>query len=93
MAGREVFSAAFAAQIRAAGRQQRYRVQDPWLSSQALQHACRLLTRNRRDFEDIPEEARAQLEFIWLERVEEAIAAAISPSSPDDTARGRTEAA
>src|SRR6516225_10310877 len=43
-----------AAQIRAAGRQHRYRVQDLWLASQALQHACRLLTRNRRDFEDIP---------------------------------------
>ena len=43
-----------AAQIKAAGRQHRYRVQDLWLASQALQHACRLLTRNRRDFEDIP---------------------------------------
>jgi predicted nucleic acid-binding protein len=43
-----------AAQIRAAGRQHRYRVQDLWLASQALQHACRLLTRNRSDFEDIP---------------------------------------
>src|SRR5271157_3627720 len=35
-----------AAQIKAAGRQHRYRVQDLWLASQALQHACRLLTRN-----------------------------------------------
>ncbi len=43
-----------AAQIKAAGRQHRYRVQDLWLASQALQHACRLLTRNRHDFEDIP---------------------------------------
>ncbi len=43
-----------AAQIRAAGRQHRYRVQDLWLASQALQHSCRLLTRNHRDFEDIP---------------------------------------
>jgi predicted nucleic acid-binding protein len=43
-----------AAQIRAAGRQHRYRVQDLWLASQALQHACRLLTRNSHDFEDIP---------------------------------------
>jgi len=43
-----------AAQIKAAGRQHRYRVQDLWLASQALQHACRLLTRNNRDFEDIP---------------------------------------
>lgn len=43
-----------AAQIRAAGRQHRYRIQDLWLASQALQHSCRFLTRNGRDFEDIP---------------------------------------
>jgi len=43
-----------AAQIKAAGRQHRYRVQDLWLASQALQHDCRLLTRNPHDFEDIP---------------------------------------
>jgi predicted nucleic acid-binding protein len=43
-----------AAQIRAAGRQHRYRVQDLWLASQALQHDCRLLTRNLHDIEDIP---------------------------------------
>jgi predicted nucleic acid-binding protein len=43
-----------AAQIRAAGRQHRYRVQDLWLASQALQHNCRLLTRNPHDFQDIP---------------------------------------
>ena len=43
-----------AAQIRTAGRQHRYRVQDLWLASQALQHSFRLLTRNHHDFEDIP---------------------------------------
>ena len=43
-----------AAQIKTAGRQHRYRVQDLWLASQALQHTCRLLTRNGHDFEDIP---------------------------------------
>ncbi len=43
-----------AAQIKAGGRQHRYRIQDLWLASQALQHACRFLTRNLRDFEDIP---------------------------------------
>ena len=36
-----------------------------------------LPARNRRDYDDIPEEARNQLEFIWLERVEEAMAAAL----------------
>jgi ATP-dependent Lon protease len=38
-----------------------------------------LPARNRRDFEDIPEEARAKLEFIWLERVEDAVSAALDP--------------
>lgn len=31
-----------------------------------------LPARNKRDFEDIPQSAREKLEFIWLERVEEA---------------------
>ncbi|HYP64339.1 MAG TPA: S16 family serine protease, partial [Acidocella sp.] len=39
-----------------------------------------LPARNRKDFEDIPQEARRELEFIWLERVEEAIAAALRTS-------------
>lgn len=43
-----------AAQIKTAGRQHRYRVQDLWLASQALQHGFQLLTRNAHDFEDIP---------------------------------------
>jgi predicted nucleic acid-binding protein len=43
-----------AAQIKAGGRQHRYRVQDLWLASQALQHGCGFLTRNTRDFGDIP---------------------------------------
>ena len=33
--------------------------------------------RNRRDFDDIPQGARDRLEFIWLERVDDAIAAAL----------------
>ncbi|NML18700.1 endopeptidase La [Azohydromonas caseinilytica] len=36
-----------------------------------------LPARNRRDLEDIPEEARAQLRFVWLERVDEAVAVAL----------------
>lgn len=43
-----------AAQISSAGRQHRYRVQDLWLASQAMQHSYSFLTRNRRDFKDIP---------------------------------------
>src|SRR5215472_2779980 len=33
-----------------------------------------LPARNKKDFEDIPEEARRELEFIWLERVDDAVA-------------------
>ena len=33
--------------------------------------------RNRRDFDDIPEDARNRLDFIWLERAEDAIAAGL----------------
>jgi predicted nucleic acid-binding protein len=43
-----------AAQLRAAGKGHRYRVQDLWLASQAIQHGLRLMTRNIRDFEDLP---------------------------------------
>jgi ATP-dependent Lon protease len=34
-----------------------------------------LPARNRKDYDDIPEEARKQLEFVWLERVDDAVAA------------------
>ena len=36
-----------------------------------------LPARNRRDYDDIPEDARNRLEFIWLERVDDAIAGAL----------------
>jgi ATP-dependent Lon protease len=39
-----------------------------------------LPARNRKDFEDIPESARNDLEFVWLERVDDATAAALSGS-------------
>jgi ATP-dependent Lon protease len=41
-----------------------------------------LPARNRKDYEDIPEQVKKQLEFIWLERVEEAVAAALDPKAP-----------
>jgi ATP-dependent Lon protease len=44
-----------------------------------------LPARNRRDFDDIPEIARREMEFIWLERVEEAVAAALEPAKPGET--------
>ncbi|MHB8425848.1 MAG: PIN domain-containing protein [Gammaproteobacteria bacterium] len=48
-----------AAAVKAGGRNRRYRVQDLWLASQAIQHGFRLMTRNERDFKDIS----------WLELV------------------------
>ena len=36
-----------------------------------------LPARNRRDYDDIPASAREKLEFVWLERVEDAVAAAL----------------
>jgi ATP-dependent Lon protease len=40
-----------------------------------------LPARNKRDYDDIPESARKALEFVWLERVEDAVAAALEPTS------------
>lgn len=39
-----------------------------------------LPARNKRDYDEIPKSARDNLEFIWLERVDEAIAAALEPA-------------
>jgi len=39
-----------------------------------------LPARNRRDLDDIPDETRNHLEFIWLERVEDAVAAGLEPA-------------
>jgi ATP-dependent Lon protease len=36
-----------------------------------------LPARNKRDFDDIPQGAREKLEFVWLERIDDAIAAAL----------------
>ena len=36
-----------------------------------------LPARNRRDYDDIPKDARDRLAFVWLERVEDAVAAAL----------------
>ncbi|HEX7272434.1 MAG TPA: endopeptidase La [Casimicrobiaceae bacterium] len=40
-----------------------------------------LPARNRRDLEEIPLEAREKLSFAWIERVEDAIAVALSPQT------------
>jgi ATP-dependent Lon protease len=42
-----------------------------------------LPARNRKDYDDIPEIARKEVDFIWLERVEEAVAAALEAKKGD----------
>ena len=43
-----------AAHLKTTGRGHNFRIQDLWLASQAIQHGIKLLTRNRKDFEDLP---------------------------------------
>jgi ATP-dependent Lon protease len=40
-----------------------------------------LPARNRRDLEEIPADARDRLKFVWVERVDDAIATALSPTA------------
>jgi ATP-dependent Lon protease len=39
-----------------------------------------LPARNKRDYDDIPEEVRKALEFVWLEKVDDAVAAGLQPA-------------
>jgi ATP-dependent Lon protease len=50
-----------------------------------------LPARNRRDYDDIPAGARDKLEFIWLERVDEAIAAVLEKPAEPPTAEAAAE--
>jgi ATP-dependent Lon protease len=51
-----------------------------------------LPARNRRDFDDIPEDARNRLEFIWLDRVDDALSAALE-GEPAQTLKSGPQAA
>ncbi len=52
-----------------------------------------LPARNRRDLEDIPQSVRARLQFIWVEQVSEALAAAFSePAQLQEAADGEAGA-
>jgi ATP-dependent Lon protease len=51
-----------------------------------------LPARNRKDFDDIPEEARNGLEFVWLERVDDAVAAALDAKAAGAEAAAGTNA-
>jgi ATP-dependent Lon protease len=44
-------------------------------------HTVILPARNRRDYEEIPEAARNALRFVWAERVEDVIEAALDPAA------------
>src|SRR5437764_6648254 len=47
-----------------------------------------LPARNRKDFEDIPQQVREQLEFVWLERLDEAVAAALEDKATTEAREG-----
>ena len=42
------------ASLKKAGKDHKYRIQDLWLASQAIQHQYKLVTHNEKDFKDIP---------------------------------------
>jgi ATP-dependent Lon protease len=44
--------------------------------------------RNKKDLDDIPDAARQHIRFVWLERVEDAITAALDPLGGERTAAG-----
>ena len=48
-----------------------------------------LPARNRRDFDEIPVSAREKLEFVWLERVDDAIAAVLETKTTPATAAAK----
>ena len=56
-----------------------------------------LPARNQKDLEDVPEAARQQVRFVWLERVDDAVAAALNPPGEREEAelsapaRGRSD--
>ena len=47
-----------------------------------------LPARNRKDYEEIPEAARNALRFLWAERVEDVMEAALHPASEPNLAIG-----
>ena len=45
-----------------------------------------LPARNQKDLEDVPEAARKTVKFVWMERVDDAVAAALTAPDRDDQA-------
>jgi ATP-dependent Lon protease len=52
-----------------------------------------LPSRNKKDLEDVPEAARAQVNFAWLDTVDDAVAAALSERDDKSRGVGRVESA
>jgi ATP-dependent Lon protease len=50
-----------------------------------------LPARNKRDLEDIPQSAKALLEFVWVEHVSEALEVALGPGAAGDKAAGKVQ--
>jgi ATP-dependent Lon protease len=50
-----------------------------------------LPARNRRDYDDIPQDARDRLQFVWLERVDDAVSAALE-NDPVDSPANKVDA-
>jgi ATP-dependent Lon protease len=46
-----------------------------------------LPARNRKEFDEVPEDARQRMEFVWCEDVDDALAAALDPESEAQAAR------
>jgi ATP-dependent Lon protease len=44
-----------------------------------------LPARNQKDLEDVPESARKQARFVWLENVDQAVETALHPPGEQDT--------
>jgi ATP-dependent Lon protease len=52
-----------------------------------------LPARNRKDYEDIPNEMRQAIELIWLENVDDAIAAGLGSAGKSASAEARRQMA
>jgi len=50
-------------------------------------HTVILPDRNKKDLHDVPESARAQIEFVWIKDVDEALEAALEPLIPQARSR------
>lgn len=51
-----------------------------------------LPARNRKDLEDVPETARNQVRFVWLETVDDAVKAALAPAGESETGQASAAA-